>query len=353
MGDILNNLTGTIIDPNLSDIGYLSPEGKKALGIVGSVNLVDSNGSDVSLGDVEVALTTVTGGTYTGKSSSATNADFYTTYAGATTITLSGYPAGVTAFTGDDIEFVRQINTSGEVIATYGRDDAIMAIAANVLTVTGATFAPTDRFVISTNVPRSYYANTTNVETLVSESALPGIKPTCDSGGTATSLLDAAAFDEDDINSVIGYTVYNITDGESALVESWNSIGEITTGAGVTDWEEVVYSVPVVSRYVIDMDTYNFLTLHYRLSCDASSNAYLRIFGTLDEDADDTSDDYWVDLTADVFGAVISVAPSTVEEDIVELREHTVMLKYMIQLIITDSAAAASGNEFTIFTKKS
>jgi len=49
---------------------------------------------------------------------------------------------------------VQQINTGGTVVATYTRDDALMTLAANVLTVTGATFGASDTFRIYTNVSR-------------------------------------------------------------------------------------------------------------------------------------------------------------------------------------------------------
>jgi hypothetical protein len=104
-------------------------------------------------GDVNVDSTSVSTDGYIGKAS-GTNGDFTTAYAGASTITLSSFPAGVSAFTADDIVTVVQIATGGGVTATYSRDDATMSIAANVLTVTGATFAATDTFVVYTNVAR-------------------------------------------------------------------------------------------------------------------------------------------------------------------------------------------------------
>jgi len=105
-------------------------------------------------GDVNVDSTSVnTGGGLVGKAS-GTNADFTTAYASATTITISGLPSYVAALTDEDIEVVRQIATTGAVTATYSRDDATMSITTGVLTVTGATFAASDTFVILTNVPR-------------------------------------------------------------------------------------------------------------------------------------------------------------------------------------------------------
>lgn len=91
------------------------------------------------------------GTTLVGKGSGG---DFTAVYLAATTITLGVFPDG-TAATGDDITLVQQINSTGAVVATYDRNDTTMAIAGGVLTVTGATFAASDIFVIYTNVPRS------------------------------------------------------------------------------------------------------------------------------------------------------------------------------------------------------
>jgi hypothetical protein len=163
MGDILTNHNGIKLDPQLKDVGYLTSSGKKAVGVIGEVMIVDHHGTEVDMADIEVDVTTVGGNTYVGKPSTATGRDFTTAYLAGTTITLSGYPAGVTGFTDEDIEFVRQINSAGVVVATYSRDDTAMSIAANVLTVTGATFGATDTFVIGTNVSRDANLNLASI----------------------------------------------------------------------------------------------------------------------------------------------------------------------------------------------
>ena len=155
MGEILNNHNGTKLDPLLKDVGYLTSNGKKAVGVLGEVMLVDEDGTAVNMTDFDVDIHSMIGGsTYVGKAAGATNADFTVAYTAATQVTLSGYPAGVTGFLDDDIELVRQISTLGVVTATYNRDDAAMTIAANVLTIAGAAFVNTDTFVVVTNVAR-------------------------------------------------------------------------------------------------------------------------------------------------------------------------------------------------------
>jgi len=118
---------------------------------------------DVSVANLNVDLTSVSGNYLIGKDTTATNADFTTADNGdGDGILLSGYPDyALSGFVGDDIEFVRQINAAGKVVETYSKDDADMNIAANVLTVTGATFAASDTFVVYTNIAHSI--NTTKV----------------------------------------------------------------------------------------------------------------------------------------------------------------------------------------------
>jgi len=89
------------------------------------------------------------------------NGDFTTAYLAVTQITLSDLPSGIVNIADENIEIVRQINTGGEVVATYERGDAAMSITANVLTITGATFAASDTFVVYTNIAHSI--NTTKV----------------------------------------------------------------------------------------------------------------------------------------------------------------------------------------------
>lgn len=103
-----------------------------------------------STGDINVDTTAISTSGLIGKPSGG---DFTTAYASATTITLGVYPDG-TAPTADDIVTIVQIATGGAVTATYSRDDKTMSISGATLTVTGASFAASDSFVIYTNVPR-------------------------------------------------------------------------------------------------------------------------------------------------------------------------------------------------------
>ena len=112
-----------------------------------AVRVVGSSGSTQL--DVNNASNDVSG--FVGKAS-GTNADFTTAYTSATTITLSNFPTGISAFVADDIVSVEQYATGGTQTARYTRDDAAFSMSGAVLTVAGATFTNTDTFVVYTNV---------------------------------------------------------------------------------------------------------------------------------------------------------------------------------------------------------
>ena len=83
--------------------------------------------------------------------------DFTTTYASATTITLGTAPYTHT-YIAADIVTVQQYDSTGACVNTYSITDTLFSVTASVLTVTGATFAATDTFIVITNIPRSQYA---------------------------------------------------------------------------------------------------------------------------------------------------------------------------------------------------
>lgn len=429
-------------------------------------------------------LNNVMGTTYIGKATGATGKDFVTTYLAATQITLSAYPAGISAFTGDDIEFVRQISSTGTMLNSFTRANATFVIAANVLTIAQGAFNNTDTFVVVTNVAKiaaspsgvsggnviytnaagdfiatitnatknititglpftleamhvvaglikkitvttnvvsnvvltnvsvsggvitltdadnfatgdivlvtligpdkAYdktdytkvlvgnpeYGHYTSVETLVSESALlpattAPYKQTADAGGSATAIVDATGGFGTGVGASAtavggslvaeGYLAWSTTENASALVTSVNSATSITTGAGVADWSSDAYSLPLVKRYEIPMEGYNFLTLQYSLAALTFCNAYFKIYGTLDATATADSDYAWINLSADLLGAAtgLSIAIGTTQTGLIVIDTPTTMLKYMVKLVVESASASSSTNAFTVLIKKS
>lgn len=411
-------------------------------------------------------------GFYIGK---PTNGDFTTAYLAATTITLSDLPPGISTITDEDIEMVRQINVAGDEVDVFFRGDVRMTVAANVLTVTGATFTATDTFVVYTNIPRASSSasggtttewsnakgdftaeisnatkqititglpftlewwhvkngsisrkdssnNVTDViitsigvaggvitladeasnfvtgdevtvnldgptknrdadldsekssnqnpnhfhytdpETLISESAFPGLTAYVDDGaGDATTIIDAtAAFTAAAIASVIGYKVWSITDGTYGLVASWTDGTTIVTSGGtIVSWASDAFKIPVAEYKEFSAESFNFLALHYRLSADLNTAYTLKIYGTLDASAVVGVDDKWADLSLDILGAAsivadgITAGATELKEDIVYVDTASPMLKYMVKIVAEGDVAAASGSSAEVFIKKS
>jgi len=102
-------------------------------------------------GDVNVDSTSISTEGLIGKVSGA---DFTTAYASANTITCASLPTYHSTLLSDDIVTIIQIDNTGAVIETYSRDDVVMSVTTNVITVSGAVFAATDTFVIYTNINR-------------------------------------------------------------------------------------------------------------------------------------------------------------------------------------------------------
>lgn len=108
--------------------------------------------------------------------------DFTIAYASATTLTLGTYPDG-SSVTADDIVSIEQFTSAGVPITKYARDERAMAVAANVLTVTGAAFTNGDIYIIYTNVPRQG----TTAPTVVSSGA-DGVSNTQNATTTSARL---------------------------------------------------------------------------------------------------------------------------------------------------------------------
>jgi len=197
------------------------------------------------------------------------------------------------------------------------------------------------------------YAHTTSPETLISETNLANTIATGDSGGSATVIIDATgAFSVATI--AVGYRAYNTTESTSAIVASVDSATQITTLTGATDWSSDAYSLPIVKRYEINMDTYKYFTLHYRLTTGANETAYLKVYGTLDSTATVDADTNWVDMSTAILGVSgITVNPSTTVEDIKFPSSPVTMLKYMVKLVMENAVGTVANNLFTVFIKKS
>ena len=212
-------------------------------------------------------------------------------------------------------------------------------------------------------VQNPQYAHYTDVETAVSESAWPGLTATtADAGTDATHITDTTdtPFLEATIATVIGYKVYSIIEGTYGNVLDFISTSEIhTTGGTVADWSSDTYKMPVAKTWVIPMDSYNLLTMHYRLTADTNTTYIMKVFGTLDSSAVVDVETNWVDLTNDIFGATtveadgIAAGDTVVTEGLKVLDTPSPMLKYMIKIVAEGNLAAATASSATVFIRKS
>jgi hypothetical protein len=205
-------------------------------------------------------------------------------------------------------------------------------------------------------VQNPQYGHYTNVEPLISETNILGYKATGDAGGDTDDIVDAdGAFSV--ATHAVGYTAYQTTDSQNALITAVDSATNISTGtlSGAATWSSKAYSLPAVKRYEIPMEGYNHLTIHYRLSPTTNCNSYLKIYGTLDATATADADTNWVDLSADIFGSASGIVTATgnVSEDIIVLDTPMPMLKYMLKLVQESNTASAATNTYTVFIKKS
>jgi hypothetical protein len=293
---------------------------------------------------------------------------------GAATITITGLPFTLEAkhVTAGQIKKIAVTTGLTSTLAPTS-----VSVSGGVITLGGiANFATGDELAVTLIGPdKAYdtsldnqlvavqnpvYAHTTSVETLISETNLlasatmPWKAAAADAGGSATSLKDADGTSWTNAYIAIGYRAYDITEATSALVTVATS-GTITTGAGVTDWSTDSYSLPLVKRYEINMDTYNFLTIHYRLNSTTLCNAYLKIYGTLDASATVDDDILWVDMSADIFGSGAGIVNpvGTTNEGLITIDTPVTMLKYMVKLIVESNSASSSTNTYTVFIKKS
>lgn len=201
-----------------------------------------------------------------------------------------------------------------------------------------------------------YQPNNTDVETLISSSNL-GITGTADGTSTATVIDDTgASFSTEDV--AVGFLAYSEEEGIPVEVEAVTSLTSITTEAGLSTWAGDTYWLPECERYEIKAEGFDFLTIHTKISATAFGNtAYMKIYGTLDANADLTDDTAWIDLSADIFGGTLECSSiDCSEEGIYFVDQPTAVLKYMIKIVgqvSAGGAGAVAGQTFNVLIKKS
>jgi len=374
---ILQNFTKT---NRQTDVIYLldQMEGNCAVGVVGQVMLIDSDGDEItSFGGAGAG-----GGNNT---YSNANGDFVATVTSATkNITITGLP-----FTLEDIHvaggFIKKITSTG---AVTDLELSNVEVAAGVITLddiddfeAGDTVLVTligpdkaydvdiDNQLVSVQNPN--YAHYTDVEHLIDEEDL-SFAGTHDGGDAAADFEDSGeTYTAETVAE--GYTIYNVTDGSDATVDAGGAgnpaggdIAHTALANGTDDdWDDDdVASIPEVKRFEIPMESYRFLSIHYKISAnDAHSSCYLKIYGTNNEDADTTDDTDWVDLSVDLLTGAngfdtnqivadgIGDGAAASAEDIIFIDSSTICLKLMIK-IVAECDDGNEDNDFDVYIKK-
>ena len=192
-------------------------------------------------------------------------------------------------------------------------------------------------------------------EILISESNILGTNLTADAGADTNTILDISA-DFSVSNVAVGYPVWQVDDGESATVNSITDVTTIETSTltGAASFSSAEYVLPSVNRYIIDVVDIRHLTIQYDLTAGANTTMYLKIYGTLNNAANDDSDNNWIDLSSDIFddASGIIVTASTTQSDLAIIGEEITMTKYMLKLVVVNSSNTAS-NSARVIIKKS
>lgn len=196
-------------------------------------------------GETASAPAAASGDTLWKAKASGINADATSAYASATSLTVTGLSW---TFNKNDIESITQIPTSGD--QTIFSDKADFAVSGTTITVTGATFAASDTFIVVLDGPRKAPFDSTSGSNRVSEVApvytrqipLLNVEVTNETNGTNNRRVDVSGLSKVFVqfNGVSGTDTITFTMEKSAQDDG-------------TPIASVAYSD--ISQYGVDIDT--------------------------------------------------------------------------------------------------
>lgn len=263
---------------------FYNQDGEPRVNIEGVVEIA-------GVSDIDINSSNIDGSFYIGKSSTMIGGDFDVAYTAATQLTFSNYPAAITGFTSGDIETVKHFNSSGDVVATYHRDDARMTVAANVLTVTGASFGATDTFIVTTNVTATGGYDSTLDLIKIQEQYPLNEQYSETSIADTTNVADATyypsatgmAFGAYKNLSITGKLIDGAAETTTLTVEATND-SDTTTG----DWiqiygydsknNSIVNSISATNQtttYALDFDNFNYANVRFKIAATAATNTVI------------------------------------------------------------------------------
>jgi len=320
---------------------------------------------------------------------------------GTKTITITGLP-----FTLED-KHVYAGSIKKQAVTTNKITDVTItsvSVAGGVITVAdeSSNFVTGDEVVVTLIGPDKHYdraldtdksttdnpdyAHYTDPNPLVDETDL-GIDGEADPHAGAPTLV----FQETDAvfspeNVAEGFTIYNATDGSSALINvdgsgipgSYHGDGgagydsnaagvdvecishAALAGGGSDDWQATeVACIPECKRFVIDARTYPEFSFDTLLRAGDNNKVWLKIYSSNDESADTTDDTGWKDKSLDVLGAATISADNLAatgvdvyQSDTYVVDEDVMVLKWMIKIVGEFNAAAAQDNSASVIIIK-
>ena len=296
------------------------------------------------------------------------------TYASSTTITLAGaYP---TINDSSQIIYIKYVDETLNTADIFynGVSGVLIEHAAGTLTIVnaGTPFAATNAYEVGlssvpigddisldvrkTSVQNPSCGHYTDVEH-ISESDL-GIDGIHSAGASATVFTDAGeVYTAETVAE--GHLIWNIDDAESALV-TVGGAGDPTADdithvalSGAAQWAAAeVASIPEVKRFEIDAQSFPLMSIHAKITAGATNTVFMTVWASNNADADTTSDDNWVDFSADILSSAnINAAAMNTTEGIYIVDTPTIVLKYMIKLV-AENTSGVQDNDFDIYIKK-
>ena len=221
---------------------------------------------------------------------------------------------------------------------TQGNFTATPTVGANTITITGLPFTLEDGHVALGSIKK-----------ISSAGAISNISLTALTvSGNVITITDADNF-------VSGDTVEVVLFGQD---KSWDQAldSDIVTvlNQDSEKWTSPEHLVELSAqgadtlRYVIPMEGYKQLSMHYKLSnSNAGDTITMTLWATNNADADDSADTDWVDVTATYLAGTLSVNNATAEEW--EQINDIIPLKLMVKFVIVSAAAT---NAVDVYIKK-
>ena len=301
-------------------------------------------------GDEEVMEMQVYIGKYPGH-----NGDFDVTRFDGDTLNIVTFPPRITEIFSDDIEFIRQIAQDGSVTAQYDRNDTAMRVNADRITVVGATFLTTDRFVVWTNI----YKATPNPDLEYS----PGYigKLAGENGDFDVSYDSATTLDIDTLPPGIA----EIFDADIEVIRQINAAGTV-----VTDYSRRNYTMTIAAGRITvtgatfgATDSFVVYTNLFK-SADASSvGQYLPCWVGKPQTGNGDFIVDWVDADTLIFTTLPDGVDALYDDDIemvrqintagrivaIYKRDNHVFTMINNQLTVTGAVFVAT-DEFTVYT---